>query len=75
MMAETPLPWWLNFFPHPHGDPGPEIYGFVAGLPAEKQGPIIQAINSARGELEAARTKGYAQIGAAVAAAGNVAKR
>jgi hypothetical protein len=72
-MAET-LPPWLWFLPHHPGDPGPEIYGLLAGLPAEKQVPIIEKINAARGEVEAVRAKGYAQIGAAVAAAGKNAK-
>jgi hypothetical protein len=74
MMAET-LPPWLTFFPHHPGDPGPEVYRFLAELPVEKIGPIIGAINAARGEVEAVRAKGYAQIGAAIAAAGNVSKR
>jgi hypothetical protein len=70
MMAEN-LPAWLSFFPHPHGDPGPEVYRYLAELPAERQGPIIEAINAARGELESVRAKGYAQIGTAIAAAGH----
>lgn len=66
----TTLPPWLIFNPHPIGDPGPEIYQYLAELPPENQAPIIEAINAARTELESARSKGYAQIGAAVAAAG-----
>jgi hypothetical protein len=69
MMAENPLLPWLWFLPHHPGDPGPEIYGMLAELPVEKQGPIVGAINAARGEVEAVRAKGYAQISAAVAAA------
>ena len=68
-MAED-LPWWLKFLPHPVGDPGPEVYGILAELPTEQQGPIVEAISTARSELEAVRSKGYAKIGAAVAAAG-----
>ncbi|SEC31349.1 hypothetical protein SAMN05519104_1141 [Rhizobiales bacterium GAS188] len=67
-MAE--LAWWLNYNPHIHWDPGPEVYKYFAELPPERQGPIISAINTARGELEATRAKGYAQIGAALAASG-----
>jgi hypothetical protein len=75
MMAEH-LPWWLDFRPiPPPGDPGPEVYRYLAELPLEKQGPIIKVINAARGEIEAVRAKGYAQIGEAVAAAGHVSKR
>jgi hypothetical protein len=76
MMAEN-LPWWLNFHPHNPGDPGPEVYKFLSELPVEQQGPIVAVISAARGELEAVRAKGFAQIGAAVAASGrgNVAKR
>lgn len=63
------LPWWLQFLPHPHGDPGPEVFRMLAELPAERQAGVVQAINTARGELEAARAKGYAAISQAVAAA------
>lgn len=74
-MAEN-LPWWLTFVPHHRGDPGPEVYKHLEELPVEQQGPLVVAINAARGEVEAARAKGYAQIGAALAAVrkGNVAK-
>ncbi|SDR22130.1 hypothetical protein SAMN05519103_01292 [Rhizobiales bacterium GAS113] len=74
-MAET-LPWWLVPIPWHHGDPGPEVYKYLAELPMEHQGPIVSAITAARGELESVRAKGYAQIGAAVAATkGSAAKR
>jgi hypothetical protein len=63
------LPWWLQFIPHHPGDPGPEIYRILSELPVERQFGVVQAINVARGELDAARAKGYAQIGVAVAAA------
>ena len=70
-MAED-LPWWLTWLnprgPYPPGDPGPEVYQFMAELPVEQQRPIVAAINAARGELEATRAKGLAAIGAAVAA-------
>ena len=72
-MAE--LPPWLWFLPHHPGDPGPEVYKILAELPVEKQGPVVEAINNARGELESVRAKGYAKIGAAVASIGNVSKR
>ena len=68
------LPWWLQFIPHHPGDPGPEIYGILAELPVEQQAGVVQAINVARGELDAARAKGYANIGQAVAAATRGAK-
>ena len=70
-MAED-LPWWLTWLnprgPYPPGDPGPEVYQFIAELPREQQGTIVAAISAARGELEATRSKGLATIGAAVAA-------
>jgi hypothetical protein len=66
------LPWWLTWLnprgPYPPGDPGPEVYQFIAELPMEQQGTIVAAISAARGELEATRSKGLATIGAAVAA-------
>jgi hypothetical protein len=68
VMAEN-LPWWLNFVPHHPGDPGPEVYRLLSELPVERQGPIVEAINTARGEMEAVKARGYAQIGAAVSAA------
>jgi hypothetical protein len=64
-----PYPSWLHFNPHIIQDPGPEVYRMLAELPAERQRPIVAAINAARGELEAARAKGYSQIGAALAGA------
>ena len=63
------LPGWLVYNPWIH-DGGPEIYQVIASLPPELQGPIVSAISSARSELESVRAKGYAQIGAAVAASG-----
>ncbi len=69
MPKDVWLPPWLGWNPFPHGDPGPEVYQYLAELPAENQTPIIEAINAARTELESARSKGYAQIGAAIAAA------
>lgn len=63
------LPWWLTFQVIHHGDPGPEVFNILADLPVEQRGPIVAAISAARGELDTVRAKGYAQIGAAVAAA------
>jgi hypothetical protein len=75
-MAESEkLPGWLLPWPYHHGDPGPEVYQYLAELPVEQQGPIIGAISSARSELEAARAKGLAQIGAAIAGQANTRKR
>ena len=71
------LPPWLRFNPHIIFDPGPEVYKMVAELPVERQAPIVAAINAARGEVESARAKGYAQIGVALAnvASAGAAKR
>jgi len=74
--ADERLLWWLQFRPFPPpGDPGPEVFRFLAELPVEKQGPIIKVISAVRGEVEAVRAKGYAQIGEAIAEAGSVSKR
>ena len=68
-MSNELLDWILHFRPINPGDPGPEIYKFLNSLPVERQVPVVEAINTARGALEAARSKGYSQISQAVAAA------
>jgi hypothetical protein len=69
MKMADDIPPWLRFNPHIIFDPGPEVYKMLAEMPVEHQRPIVAAINAARGELDAARAKGYAQIGAALAGA------
>jgi hypothetical protein len=58
---------WLVWQPWRHGDPGPETYHALRELPQEHQHRVIGAINTARSKVEAARAKGYQQIGAAIA--------
>jgi hypothetical protein len=71
-MAE-PFPFDFHWI----ADPGPEVYQHLANLPPDQRGQIVSVINAARGELEAARVKGYNQIGAALAnvASAGAAKR
>jgi len=41
----------LAFFPHHPGDPGPEVYRYLATLSAERQKQVMDIITSAHTEI------------------------